>query len=114
MIITFWRWLIDLLVVYYNTKPPQPPRKYPPMPKCVEPGQGVRGETLGPRETIIPPKGGSGTAHLSLGRAHIDSLRKGEGRHCGVQGHLHGYLCPGGIAEVSGSAQFHRGLDQVQ
>ena len=41
--------------------------KTPPMPKCVEPGQGVRGETLGPKETIIPPKAISGTVNLPTG-----------------------------------------------
>lgn len=33
---------------------------------------GVKGETLGPRETIIPPKGGSGT---SSGNEGHDDLR---------------------------------------
>lgn len=33
---------------------------------------GVKGETLGPRETIIPPKGGSGISF----RASLEELSK--------------------------------------
>lgn len=56
----FWKWLKGNQDDHHWKHIPW--SKTPPMPKRVEPGQGVRGETLGPKETIIPPKGGSGTA----------------------------------------------------